>query len=189
MTIFTGSPRGACELSGSLRPGIPPPLEVRKEIIAFVRDRESEVSKVRLRAYTIYLPSVAEKLGAEFLNLTRATPQHFREAFKGYQVWSLEGSWGCALKFWAWRCQRRGEDYPTRLKISIPKKFARKKGPDNVFTIDDITKIADQSTNLRDMEFVWTLYESGARPGEIARMSIGDVKRPGPGLLGTANPP
>lgn len=163
--------------------GFPLPLEVRKEILAFVRDRESEVSKMRLRTYTIYLPTVAKKLGEEFLNPTRVTPQRFRQAFKDYQVWSLDGAWGCARKFWAWRYQRRGEDYPSWLKISIPKKFARKKGADDVFTLADVAKIADHCTSLRDKAFVWTLYESGARPGELARMSIGDVKRRDPGYL------
>lgn len=159
------------------------PPEVRREIASFIRHQEDLVSIMRLKTYTVYLPSVAQKLGPQFLAPTRETPQKFRQVFRDYQVWSLDGAWGCARKFWSWRYERNGEDFPSWLKLPIPKKFARKRGPDDVFTPADVAKIAEHCTNLRDKAFVWTLFESGARPGELAMMTVGDVKRKEPGYL------
>ncbi len=61
---------------------LPIPREVQRELLAFLHAREDEVSLMRMRTYTLWLPVVAQKLGAELLAPTRETPQHYREAFQ-----------------------------------------------------------------------------------------------------------
>ncbi|MCI4319770.1 MAG: site-specific integrase [Thermoplasmata archaeon] len=44
-----------------------------------------------------------------------------------------------------------------------------------MLTRDDIARIAESARNLRDSAWVWILFSSGCRPGEIYRLRIGDV--------------
>ncbi|EQD48957.1 integrase family protein, partial [mine drainage metagenome] len=56
--------------------------------------------------------------------------------------------------------------------------------PSDMLTREDVSRIADAMLNLRDRAFVWTLFNSARRPGEILRMTVGDVRRcPGEGVL------
>jgi len=48
--------------------------------------------------------------------------------------------------------------------------------PEDLLTEDDVRKMVDVCSNARDRALIFTLYESGARVGEVASLKIMDVK-------------
>jgi integrase/recombinase XerD len=40
---------------------------------------------------------------------------------------------------------------------------------------EEVAKIADSALNFRDKAWIWTLFNSGCRPGEVHQLTIGDV--------------
>ncbi len=40
---------------------------------------------------------------------------------------------------------------------------------------DEVARIAERAQNFRDRAWIWTLFNSGCRPGEIYRLRVGDV--------------
>lgn len=52
-----------------------------------------------------------------------------------------------------------------------------------MLTRDEVAQIADHALNFRDRAWIWTLFNSGCRPGEIYRLRIGDVVPHGEGYI------
>ena len=40
---------------------------------------------------------------------------------------------------------------------------------------EEVARIADQAQNFRDKVWIWTLFNSGCRPGEIYQLRVGGV--------------
>lgn len=155
-----------------------PPLGRRERdaLLAFIRARRSEVGELRIRTYLSWLPIGAAKLGTRFLEPDRETPAAFNEIFnpKHYARGSRVTIAQCLLTFWRWWYEQGGRDFPSWLRI----RFERWKpvaGPSDMLTRDDIAMIADHTQNFRDKAWIWTLFNSGCRPGEIYRLRVGDV--------------
>jgi integrase len=163
--------------SRKLRGERPISREARDAILVFCRARKGEVSSTRFRTYLSRLPQVAARLGQDFLAPTRETVVRFKEAFPDdqYKTSSREGSWYVVRAFWTWWFDQKGEMLPYYLKIRFPKNGEPRIGPTEVLTRDDVAKIAAATTSLRDRAWVWSLYNSRARPGELYRLRVGDV--------------
>jgi integrase len=155
------------------------PKEARDAILEFCRARRDEVSTLRFKNYLVRLPQIADRLGKDFLEPTRDTPSKFKAAYPAdrYKVASREGTWYVARAFWSWRFDRKGEPVPYYLRMKFPKNGKPRIGPAEVLIRDDVAKIAEAATTLRDRAWIWTLYNSRARPGEIYRLRVGDVTR------------
>ena len=151
--------------------------EARDVILEFCRARKGEVSPTRFRTYLVRLPQVASRLGQEFLHPTRDAPVRFKQAFpeSRYKMSSREGSWYVARAFWTWLFDRQDKPLPHYLKLKFPKNGHGRIGPAEVLTREDVEKIAVATKNLRDRAWVWALYNSRARPGELFRLRVGDV--------------
>jgi integrase len=148
-----------------------------KEILAFVRARDGEVSRQRTLTYARTLPLAAQRLGADFLAPNRDTPAKLREALAGSKGWTLMSYWAVVSTFWKWKFDRANKDYPSFLHLTVAKKLLARKDETDILTIEEIARLANSTTTVRDRAFVWTLYESGARIGELLGLRYQDVAR------------
>lgn len=78
-------------------------------------------------------------------------------------------------RFYKWL--RDSEDYPPevrwiRASNNIPNKLQKK----DLLTVEEIQKIAECATNIRDKAFIWVYFESMRRLGEILSLKIGNVE-------------
>lgn len=146
----------------------------RDAILEFVRARRGEVGQLRIRTFLAWLPLAAGRLGAEFLDPTRGTPSSFHDAFGGYARSTRETVAACLGAFWRWWFDRKGEEVPRWLRIRL-EKWKPTNGASDMLTRDEVTLIAENAQNFRDKAWIWTLFNSGCRPGEIYRLRVGDV--------------
>jgi len=78
-------------------------------------------------------------------------------------------------KFYKWL--RDTEEYPEEVRwIKIGHKQNNGKLPSDMLTEDDIAKLINAATNLREKAFISTLYESGFRISELMNLRIKDMK-------------
>ncbi len=78
-------------------------------------------------------------------------------------------------RFYKWL--RDSDNYPPevrwiKLSRNIPNKLQKK----DLLTVEEIEKIADCTTNIRDRAFIWVYFESMRRLGEILSLKISDVE-------------
>lgn len=148
----------------------------RSAILAFVAARRPEVSEVRIRTLLSWLPLTASRLGAGFLSPGRATPAMFNEAFppREYARGTRATGANCLGAFWRWWLVQKGQEYPSWLHIPM-EKWKPTSGASDMLTRDDVTRIAEQAANFRDRAWIWTLFNSGCRPGEVYQLRVGDV--------------
>lgn len=95
----------------------------------------------------------------EKTNLAENTKKDYKVAIKRFYKW-VNGD----------------AEYPklvTWIKANV--KRARQKMPEDLLTEEDIKRIVSCATNSRDKAILFTLYESGARIGEIANLKVKDV--------------
>ncbi len=145
-------------------------------ILSFVRSREGAVSRQRTLGYLVKLRLCAGHLGDDFLRPMRATPDRFREAFRGKEAWTLMSMKGVLIPFWRWRFEQAGKNLPSWLRIPLSKRDTNHKDEADVLTPDEVAQLAGHAMNLRDKALIWTLYESGARIGELLGLRVGDVE-------------
>ncbi len=94
---------------------------------------------------------------------------------RNISAWTKHGYKTILKRFYKWL--RDSERYPPEvawIKASnnIPNNLQKK----DLLTVDDIQKIADCTTNIRDKAFIWVYFESMRRLGEILTMKIGEVE-------------
>lgn len=69
-----------------------------------------------------------------------------------------------------------GEEYPTCVKHLKSTQFKEPRVTENdVLTLEDVSKMAGAASNKRDEAFIWTLFETGARAGELLDVRVKDV--------------
>jgi integrase/recombinase XerD len=146
----------------------------RTAILEFVRVRRGVVGELRIRTFLSWLPVVASRLGDGFLVPVRTTPTAFREAFKDYARSTKETIATCVGAFWRWKFEQAGEDPPTWLRIRL-EAWKPTNDASDMLSRDEIARIAEGALNFRDRAWIWTLFNSGCRPGEIYRLQVGDV--------------
>ncbi len=146
----------------------------RSEVLRFIRARRGEVGELRTRTYLAWLPVAAVRLGKDFLDPTRDTPQLFREEFSSYARSTKETIASCLQKFWRWRFDQAGAEAPSWLKIKL-EAWKPTNGASDMLSLPEVAQIAEGALNFRDRAWIWTLFNSGCRPGEIYRLRVGDV--------------
>jgi integrase len=148
----------------------------RDAILAFIRARQPEVSEVRIRTFLSWLPQAAARLGPCFLTPDRETPAAFAEAFppRTYARGSRATGANCLGSFWRWWLDRQGKEFPSWLRIRL-EKWKPSAGPSDMLTREDVARVVEHALNFRDRAWIWTLFDSGCRPGEIYQLRVGDV--------------
>jgi integrase len=164
------------ESGGPVGDGIRLGRPERTAILEFIRARRSEVGDLRVRTIISWLPLAASRLGPRFLGPDRQTPSAFNEAFpaRSYARGTRATGANCLGAFWRWWLTRQGQEYPSWLHIRLERWRATSE-PADMLTRDDVALIAEQAQNFRDRAWIWTLFNSGCRPGEIYRLRVGDV--------------
>ncbi|MCI4365064.1 MAG: site-specific integrase [Thermoplasmata archaeon] len=148
----------------------------RDAILDFVRARRGQVSELRVRTYLAWLPLGADKLGDRFVRPDRTTPELFYEKFSNvtYARGSRATIAQCLITFWRWSLEREGKEYPSWLRIRL-EKWKSTSGASDMLTREDVAQIVEHAQNFRDRAWIWTLFNSGCRPGEVYQLRIGDV--------------
>ena len=78
--------------------------------------------------------------------------------------------------FWKW-LEGKDEIYPDKVSWIKPKHNNRKvKLPEELLTKDDIDKLVNAATNVRDKAFISMIYDSGCRIGELLTLKIKHVE-------------
>ena len=76
--------------------------------------------------------------------------------------------------FWRWWLARDGREFPSWLRIKL-EKWKPTNGASDTLTREEVAKIAGHALNFRDRAWIWTLFNSGCRPGEVYQLRVGDV--------------
>lgn len=153
----------------------------RKAILAFLEAKRGEVGRLHFRNYLSWLPVAAVRLKDSFLTPKADIQARFNEAFPpktdaphGYSFFSRQTAGSVLMSFWRHRLKLEGKPYPDHLRL----KFGKWKSPYNgsdMLSRDDVASMADEARNFRDKAWIWTLFNSGCRPGEIFQLRVGDV--------------
>ncbi len=148
----------------------------RNAILAFVDARRSEVSNLRVRTFLSWLPVAAARLGARFLTPDRETVTAFHAAFppREYARGTRATGANCLGSFWRWWLARDGREFPSWLRIKL-EKWKPTNGASDMLTREEVATIAEHALNFRDRAWIWTLFNSGCRPGEVYQIRVGDV--------------
>lgn len=78
--------------------------------------------------------------------------------------------------FWKWMDPDDGGAPKTVAWIKLKNSNGGDTLPKDLLTKDDIEAQADAAKNPRDKAFIWLLYESGARIGELIDLTVGDIE-------------
>ncbi len=91
---------------------------------------------------------------------------------KGYSEWTKKDFRVCVKKFYKW-LRGTGDDFPPEVRwIKTSIRHDRKRLPEDLLTEEDIKRLVDTASTQRDKAIIFTLYESGARIGELAEAKI-----------------
>jgi len=79
------------------------------------------------------------------------------------------------FKKFYWKYLKKMEEYPLEAR-RIKTTFTKNNHivPEQLLTVEEITKIAGVTEKIRDRALIYVLYESGTRIGELLNMRIGD---------------
>lgn len=80
--------------------------------------------------------------------------------------------------FWNWMYETEGHDEHPEPIAWITLNRTRGNGtlPKDLLTKEDIERQANATKNDRDRAFIWMLYETGARIGELIDLTVGDIE-------------
>jgi len=135
------------------------------------------LSKARIAKYIQTTRKLAEWLGKDFDKANRADIQKLVGWIErqDYSAWTKKDYRITLKRFYSW-LRETGEEYPDEVKWI--KTTMREKDillPDEVVTEEEVKRIVDAADSPRDRAFIMTLYESGARIGEVGSMRIRDA--------------
>ena len=136
------------------------------------------IGKLRVVKYIYTLAKLAEKLEKDF---DKATEEDLRELIRKiemsneYTDWTKRDFKIALKKFYKWH-DGNGRKVPEKVEwIKTGKKVNSNKLPEELITVDEVKAMTEAANNLRDKALVLTLYESGARAGELLSMKIKHV--------------
>jgi len=135
------------------------------------------LSKARIAKYVLTLRRLAEWLRKDFDKAGREDVERLvnRLERSDYSPWTKHDYKVTLKRFYKW-LKGSGEEYPPEVKwIKTTLKRRDLLLPDQLLTEDEVQRLVDAADNPRDKAFIITLYESGARIGEIGAMRLRDV--------------
>jgi len=142
------------------------------------------LSRRRIIKYAYSLGKVSQLLGKDFAeankeDIVRVVGQIESSDLK---EWTKVGYKVIIKRFYKWLREYQGmklsrRQYPDEVEwIPTTMKRSRIKLHSEILTVEEVNKIADHTLNPRDRALVLTLYESGARIGELLNLKIKDVQ-------------
>jgi site-specific recombinase XerD/ribosomal protein L40E len=134
------------------------------------------LGKARVVKYLQSLKKLAEWFEKDFDKADKADVERVVNLLERseYSAWTKHDYKVALKRFYLWL--GGGEEYPPQVKW-IKTTFKEKDAilPDQLLTEEEVMKVVEASDSLRDKAFIITLYESGARIGELGSLRIMDV--------------
>jgi len=135
------------------------------------------LSKARIAKYLDTLGRIAKWLNKPFVDIQKEDLMSLVQKIESedYSDWTKH-DYKLILKIF-YRWLEKTEDYPEIVRwISTSVRNSNHVLPEEVLTEEDIQKLAECASNLRDKAFVLVLYESGCRIGELLSLKIRSVQ-------------
>lgn len=134
------------------------------------------LSKARILKYLCTLETISKLYTKAFETSTKNDIAELVRKIeeRDYSDWTKHDFKVVIKIFFRWL--RKTDDYPDEVKWI---KARVKNGhllPEEILTEDEVKKLVDCATNLRDKAFILVLYESGCRIGEILSLRIRNVQ-------------
>jgi len=157
----------------------------KKHIMRFIEQLSAEgISKVRQVKYLYILGKLARMLKKDFSKSNKQDIVTICSQINNsdFKEWTKHDYMVTIKRFYKWLREDEGQEldrrqYPDEVKwIRSNMKKSREKLPNELFTIEDVKKLAECTNNLRDRCIILVLYESGARIGELLEVKIKDVE-------------
>jgi len=146
-------------------------------ILDFYNDCLSRgLSKARIVKYLDTLERIARILKKPFKEATKDDITRLVREIeeRDYSDWTKH-DYKIILKIF-YRWLKKTEEYPEEVKWIKPRVKKGKLLPEEILTEDEVKKLTESATNLRDKAFILVLYESGCRIGEILSLRIHNVQ-------------
>jgi integrase/ribosomal protein L40E len=144
-------------------------LEALKE---FEREKAAQGTASGTRyMYFFCLCKLANFLKKPFKEATKSDLIDFFKTYSWYKSPSLKVS---VKAFYKWLYG--GKDYPECVSWIKTNGFAKRKLPEEILTKDEVKMMAEAALNPRDRALILTLYESGARAGELITLKIKHIQ-------------
>jgi site-specific recombinase XerD/ribosomal protein L40E len=147
-------------------------------ILEFEKALFSEgLGKTRIAKYVMTMKALASRLGKGFDKATKKDIEGlvYEIERSDYSPWTKHDYKVALKKFYKW-LKGNNEDYPECVKwIKTTIKRNDLLLPEQLLTEEEIMKLVDACSSIRDKAFIMSLYESGARIGELGCMRIKDV--------------
>jgi len=133
----------------------------------------------RVYKYVQTLARVSRFMQKDFMEVTREDVERFvasLERNRRLSAWTKQNYKVVLKKFFKW-LKGDGERYPPEVEwITTTLKSKDTLLPSELLTEEDVMRLVEAASNIRDKAFIITLYESGARIGELASMRIADAQ-------------
>ena len=146
-------------------------LEFEKKLIS------RGLSTPRIEKYVETLTKIGEILGKDFDAATKRDIEDlvFKIERSDRSPWTKHTYKVILKRFYRW-LKGGDEEYPEEVRwIKTTFKARDELLPEDLLTEEDVMRLAEACSNPRDKAFIITLYESGARIGEVGSMRIRDV--------------
>ena len=150
--------------------------------IELIRDFEKQlfaesISTGRVEKYVRTLRTIAESFDKDFDQVTKKDVEDYvyRIERSDYSPWTKHDYKVVLKRFYKW-LRKTGDEYPEEVKwVKTTMKAKDEILPEDLLTEDEIMKMINACDSPRDRAFIITLYESGARIGELGTLRVGDV--------------
>lgn len=143
----------------------------------------NNIQDLRQKKYRYTLGKISEILNKDFSAADKKDIEELIQKIENsnYKDWTKHDYKVTIKKFYTWHHNKENEDIDQWetpkivkwIKIKVPK--TSKKLPSELITPKDIRFLAENSRDLREKALILTLYESGARIGELLNLKIKDI--------------
>ncbi|WP_457556314.1 tyrosine-type recombinase/integrase [Candidatus Pyrohabitans sp.] len=152
----------------------------KRAIEEFAQDCiNSEISFARVEKYIQQLRNIAEWLGKDFKDATKADIKRIvgMLRLKKYKPRTRRDYKLALKKFYTW-LEGDDEDPPSKvrwIKISLKKNESKLPASGDLLTVEERIQIIESARYLRDKAIIACLCD-GLRPGELLRLRVGSIK-------------
>lgn len=146
-------------------------------LLKYYRSRVAEgLSLARIVKCLTTLRLISKSLAKPFSETTKDDLVDFVMKIEKSQasLWTKHDYKVILKRFYKWL--RNTDTYPEEVgwikaRTNIPNNLQKK----DLLTVEEIQKIADCTTNIRDKAFIWVYFESMRRLGEILTLKVGNI--------------
>lgn len=134
------------------------------------------LSKARIAKYLDTLERIARWLNKPFLEVNKEDVMDLVQRIESsdYSDWTKH-DYKLILKIF-YRWLRKSEDYPEEVSWISTRVRNNHMLPEEILTEDEVKRLVENATNLRDKAFILVLYESGCRIGELLSLRLRNVQ-------------